>query len=104
MACWVTLVSRRIRTLSRLAGVAGLKLSVKPAISANMFRVSFAGVLSVCSAFCSIGMFAAEPQTMKAVVAHEYGGPEVLKFENIPKPEPKDNQALVKVIASSVNP
>lgn len=41
---------------------------------------------------------------MKAVVAHEYGPPEVLKFENVRRPEPNDNQALVKVIASGVNP
>ena len=41
---------------------------------------------------------------MKAVVAHQYGGPEVLKFEEVPRPEPKENEALVRVIASSVNP
>src|SRR5438046_2085669 len=47
---------------------------------------------------------AAEIPTMKAVVAHEYGGPEVLKFEEVPRPEPKENEALVRVIASGVNP
>src|SRR5215467_4793415 len=41
---------------------------------------------------------------MKAVVAHEYGAPEVLKFEEVPRPEPNDDEALVRVIASSVNP
>jgi NADPH:quinone reductase-like Zn-dependent oxidoreductase len=41
---------------------------------------------------------------MKAVVAHEYGAPEVLKFEEVPWPEPKEDEALVRVIASSVNP
>src|SRR5438067_3502858 len=41
---------------------------------------------------------------MKAVVAHEYGTPEVLKFEQVPRPEPKDDEALVHVIASGVNP
>src|SRR5262249_53678751 len=41
---------------------------------------------------------------MKAVVAHEYGAPEVLKFEEAPRPEPNDDEALVRVIASSVNP
>jgi len=41
---------------------------------------------------------------MKAVVAHEYGAPEVLKFEEVPRPEPKENEALVRVIASGVNP
>ena len=44
------------------------------------------------------------PKTMKAVVAHEYGGPEVLKYEDVPVPDPKDNEILVRVIASGVNP
>jgi NADPH:quinone reductase-like Zn-dependent oxidoreductase len=47
---------------------------------------------------------AEEKPMMKAVVAHEYGAPEVLKFEEVPRPEPKEDEALVRVIASSVNP
>ena len=47
---------------------------------------------------------AAEIPMMKAIVAHEYGGPEVLKFEEVSRPEPKENEALVRVIASGVNP
>src|SRR5881227_3541413 len=42
--------------------------------------------------------------TMKAVVIHEYGGPEVLKYEDIPRPQPKDDQLLVRVVAAGVNP
>src|SRR6266480_2980057 len=42
--------------------------------------------------------------TMKAVVIHEYGGPEVLKYEDVPRPEPKEDQILVRVIAAGVNP
>jgi NADPH:quinone reductase-like Zn-dependent oxidoreductase len=45
-----------------------------------------------------------EKPTMRAVVAHEYGAPEVLKIEQMPRPEPNDDEALVRVIASSVNP
>src|SRR5206468_1728003 len=45
-----------------------------------------------------------EKPMMKAVVAHEYGAPEVLKFEEVPRPEPNEDEALVRVIASSVNP
>ena len=41
---------------------------------------------------------------MKAVVAHEYGGAEVLKYEEAPRPEPKENELLVRVIACGVNP
>lgn len=42
--------------------------------------------------------------TMKAVVIHEYGGPEVLKYEDVPRPEPKEDQILIRVIAAGVNP
>jgi NADPH:quinone reductase-like Zn-dependent oxidoreductase len=42
--------------------------------------------------------------TMKAIVIHEYGGPGVLKYEDIPRPEPKDDQLLIRVIAAGVNP
>src|SRR6185369_6710803 len=42
--------------------------------------------------------------TMKAIVIHEYGGPEVLKYEDIPQPEPKDDQLLIRIIAAGVNP
>jgi NADPH:quinone reductase-like Zn-dependent oxidoreductase len=46
----------------------------------------------------------ADKPTMKAVVIHEYGGPEVLKYEDVPQPEPKQDQLLVRVIAAGVNP
>ena len=42
--------------------------------------------------------------TMKAIVIHEYGGTEVLKYEDIPRSEPKDDQLLIRVIAAGVNP
>ena len=45
-----------------------------------------------------------ETPKMRAVVAHEYGAPDVLKLEQVQKPEPNDDEALVRVIASSVNP
>src|SRR6266480_3272631 len=45
-----------------------------------------------------------EKPMMKAVVAHEYGAPEVLKFEEVPRPEPRKDEALVHMIASGVNP
>jgi NADPH:quinone reductase-like Zn-dependent oxidoreductase len=41
---------------------------------------------------------------MKAVVIHAYGGPEVLKLEDVPRPVPKENEVLVRVIAAGVNP
>src|ERR1700735_1266250 len=41
---------------------------------------------------------------MKAVVVHQYGGPEVLKFEEYPDPIPGPGEVLVRVAAASVNP
>ena len=38
-----------------------------------------------------------------AIVVHEYGGPEVLKYEEIQRPEPKDDEILIRVIAAGVN-
>ncbi len=42
--------------------------------------------------------------TMKAVRIHQYGGPEVLTYEDAPKPEPAAGEALILVHATSVNP
>jgi NADPH:quinone reductase-like Zn-dependent oxidoreductase len=55
-------------------------------------------LLFICSARAD------EKPMMKAVVAHEYGAPEVLKFEEVQRPEPNEDEALVRVVASSVNP
>jgi len=41
---------------------------------------------------------------MKAIVVHQYGGPEVLKWEEYPDPVPGQGEVLVKVAAASVNP
>jgi NADPH:quinone reductase-like Zn-dependent oxidoreductase len=41
---------------------------------------------------------------MKAIVVTEYGGPEVLKFEDYPDPVPGPGEVLVQVAATSVNP
>lgn len=41
---------------------------------------------------------------MKAIRIHEFGGPEVLKYEDIPEPQPGPNEIQVRVIAAGVNP
>jgi NADPH:quinone reductase-like Zn-dependent oxidoreductase len=41
---------------------------------------------------------------MKAIVVHQYGSPEVLRFEDYPDPVPGPGEVLVRVAASSVNP
>jgi NADPH:quinone reductase-like Zn-dependent oxidoreductase len=50
-------------------------------------------LICVCSV---VGSAQSSTPTMKAIVVQEYGGPEVLKFEDSPRPEPKDDQVLIR--------
>lgn len=82
-------------------------------IGAARFGLSIMRVLTRLKFFARIGTAVVLPSvslaqsatpTMKAIVVHEYGGPEVLKYEDVPRPEPKEDQILVRVIAAGVNP
>jgi NADPH:quinone reductase-like Zn-dependent oxidoreductase len=42
--------------------------------------------------------------TMKAVRINEYGGPDVLRLEDIPRPSPAAGEVLIHVRAMGVNP
>lgn len=41
---------------------------------------------------------------MKAIVVHEFGGPEVMKLEEVAKPSPGPGQLLIRIGAAGVNP
>lgn len=41
---------------------------------------------------------------MKAIVSRKYGGPEVMRLEEVAKPTPGDGEVLIKVAATCVNP
>ena len=41
---------------------------------------------------------------MKGIVRRCYGSPEVVRYEDLPKPAPADDEVLVRVRAASVNP
>src|SRR6204780_4454207 len=44
-----------------------------------------------------------QAKTMQAIRIHAYGGPEVMRLEEIPMPLPQAGQAVVRVHAASVN-
>jgi len=41
---------------------------------------------------------------MKAAIIEAFGGPDVLRMADLPRPEPKPGELLIRVSASSVNP
>jgi NADPH:quinone reductase-like Zn-dependent oxidoreductase len=43
-------------------------------------------------------------ETMKAIRLHAFGGPEVLRYEDAPKPVPQAGEVLVRVHAAGINP
>jgi NADPH:quinone reductase-like Zn-dependent oxidoreductase len=45
-----------------------------------------------------------EEPTMKAVRLHEFGGPEKLVLDDVPRPKPASGEVLVRVISAGVNP
>src|SRR6266446_5355999 len=59
---------------------------------------------AVAAILPSIVLAQTNKPTMKAIVVHEYGGPEALKYEDAPRPEPKEDEMLVRVVAAAVNP
>ncbi|NOU28360.1 MAG: NADP-dependent oxidoreductase, partial [Polyangiaceae bacterium] len=43
-------------------------------------------------------------KTMKAIRLHAYGGPEVLRYEDAPVPEPRPGEVRIRVHAVGINP
>jgi len=89
--------TRPRRVFARLITFSMYTLTIMP-ISNRLILGAVAAILPVMARAQST-----KPM-MKAIVIHEYGGPEVLKYEDVPRPEPKENEALVRVIAAGVNP
>lgn len=62
-------------------------------------------LILICMAFPVFDISSrAQTAKMKGVVIHSYGGPEVLKVEDVPPPVLKEDEVLIRVIAASVNP
>src|SRR5436189_2029836 len=45
-----------------------------------------------------------ENANMRAIVIHAYGGSEVMKLEQVTRPEPAEDEVLIRIIAASINP
>ena len=67
-------------------------------------KLTFIAALAAALVLPNFAAAESATSTMKAIVIHEYGGPEVLKCEDVPRPEPKADQILIRVIAAGVNP
>ena len=67
-----------------------------------MKKALFSLVLAGCALAAAVAQ--TNSAMMKAVVLNEYGGPDVLKYQDAPRPEPKEDEILVRVMAAAVNP
>src|SRR5260370_39659155 len=56
------------------------------------------------SAMRGRSLFTEKKGTMKAIRIHNYGGPEVLHYEEAPRPKPEAGEVLDRVHAAGVNP
>jgi NADPH:quinone reductase-like Zn-dependent oxidoreductase len=64
-------------------------------------RIFSAQWLSILAA---LPLTAAAQSSMKAIVINQSGGPEVLKYEDAPRPQPKGDEILIRIMAAAVNP
>jgi NADPH:quinone reductase-like Zn-dependent oxidoreductase len=71
-----------------------------------MRSVKVAGLVAVlvCGVTALGGAPGSESAKMRAIVIHTYGGPEVMKLEEVARPEPAEDEVLIRVVAASINP
>ena len=71
-----------------------------------MRSVKVAGLVAVLA--CGVTALGGAPDSgstkMRAIVIHAYGGPEVMKLENVARPEPAEDEVLIRVVSASINP
>jgi NADPH:quinone reductase-like Zn-dependent oxidoreductase len=60
--------------------------------------------LMIAAGLTTAGTAQSPPSTMKAIVVQQTGGPEVLKVQDAPRPQPKDDEVLIRIMAAGVNP
>jgi NADPH:quinone reductase-like Zn-dependent oxidoreductase len=68
--------------------------------------MKFNGIFSAqwLSILVAFPVTVAAQTSMKAIVIHQSGGPQVLKYEDALRPQPKDDEILIRVMAAAVNP
>jgi NADPH:quinone reductase-like Zn-dependent oxidoreductase/ABC-type phosphate transport system substrate-binding protein len=87
---------------SKVAGVGdAAKSGLKNVAGAGLGAVAAAGAAVAGGAAMAAGT---STKTMKAVRLQSYGGPEVLTFDTVPHPVPKDDEVLIRNYAAGVNP
>ncbi|HJT80265.1 MAG TPA: NADP-dependent oxidoreductase [Chthoniobacterales bacterium] len=66
----------------------------------------FISAITLTAAFIPISAATSQTvsPTMKAIVVQQPGGPETLKLQEVPRPQPKADEVLIKVMAAGVNP
>ena len=87
--------------------ISGLKLILKwitRAILVALILAFLAGFIAYWRSTNDCDHMATLNVPMKAIRFCEYGSPDVLKFEDVEKPTPTDDQILVRVRAASLNP
>src|SRR5205823_2653538 len=76
----------------------GGAVSLRCAATCNASRKSTTGRRRVNDGFPGRG------RTMKAIRINGFGGPEVLELDDVPVPQPGENELLVRIHAASINP
>ena len=71
-----------------------------------MRSVNVAGLVAglVSGVIALGGVPGPESGKMRAIVIHAYGGPEVMKLEEVARPEPAADEILIRVVSASINP
>jgi len=71
-----------------------------------MRRIKVVGLIAVliCGVMALETASDSESAKMRAIVIHGYGGPEVMKLENMTRPQPAEDEVLIRVVAASINP
>jgi NADPH:quinone reductase-like Zn-dependent oxidoreductase len=74
-------------------------------IASFLFGRGIAALVALAIGGSGLALEAAQSaQQMKAIRVHQYGGADAMKFEDAPRPGPKEDELLVRVIAAAVNP